>query len=97
MKGDRFMMTHEFDAWLDTQDIAEPDYHEQIALMHEYEVERIAALKQQGAKEALLALRKHIVHRTPQDPTGKYLAMHWTIDAINRQLSDIDIAKGGVL
>ena len=48
--------THEFDAHCDTLDFAEPDYHEQIAVMHEFECTRDAALKQQGAIEALQSL-----------------------------------------
>jgi len=44
---------HDFDAFLDTQDLQNPPYHEQIAVMHEWELEREAALMQRGAIDAL--------------------------------------------
>ena len=52
--------THEFDIFCESQDFAEPDYHSQIALMHEFEEQRIAAIKREGATEALAVLQARI-------------------------------------
>ena len=47
------MTTHEFDAYCDSQPFEEPPYHEQLIAMQEMEEMHEAALKQQGAVEAL--------------------------------------------
>ena len=48
---------HEFDAYCDTLEIAEPDYHEQMTVMHEFEVAHETTLKEHGAIDALTRLR----------------------------------------
>ena len=54
------MTSHDFDAFLDTQDLQDPSYHEQIAVMHEFELDRETTLKEQGAIEALKRLRNRL-------------------------------------
>jgi DNA modification methylase len=53
--------THEFDAYCDTQNIEDPPYHEQIALMHEYDEQCDKIAKCNGALDALVALRSRLV------------------------------------
>ena len=55
-------MTREFDAYLDTlpDEHFEPPYHEQLLVLQEFEETREASLKQQGAIEALDALKDSI-------------------------------------
>ena len=40
------MTSHEFDAFLDTQDLQAPPYHEQIAVMYEVELDREESVRQ---------------------------------------------------
>ena len=56
------MTSHEFDAYLDTlpDEHFEPPYHEQLLVLQEFEETREASLKQQGAIEALDALKDSI-------------------------------------
>ena len=54
------MMTHEYDAYCDTQNFTEPDYHEQCLVMQEFEETRDNALRQEGAREALAKLRTEL-------------------------------------
>ena len=61
LKGLGFMTTtHEFDVFCDAQDFAELDYHEQLLVLHEFEEQRIAAIKREGAVEALAVLQARI-------------------------------------
>jgi len=53
------MTSHEFDAYCDSQEFAEP-YHEQIAVMHEVELDREESVRQQGAIDALKQLRNRL-------------------------------------
>ena len=90
------MVSHEFDAYLDTQPLEDPPYHEQIALMHEWERTREDSLKQQGAIDALqgltitlsaLCLRK--------DVKGDYFfGLHEALEVVRGRLG---MVKGGVL
>ena len=90
------MTSHEWDVYLDTQPLEDPPYHEQIAMMHEVELTRETALKQQGAIDALqgltitlsaLCLRK--------DVKGDYFfGMH---DALEVVRSNLGMMRGGVL
>ena len=52
---------HEHCEWLDTQEFAEPDYHEQIAVMQQFEEQRDHIAKCSGALDALVALRTRLV------------------------------------
>ena len=54
------MTSHEFDAFLDTQDLQAPPYHEQIAVMYEVELDREESVRQQGAIDALKQLRNRL-------------------------------------
>ena len=75
--------THEFDAHCDTQDFAEPNYHEQIAVMQEMEETREELLREQGAINALERLRNRLVffrdayetHYQNDASTSNYSAM----------------------
>ena len=53
--------THEFDAYCDTQELQEPPYHEQIAILQELEEMRDDIAKCSGALDALVRLRSHLV------------------------------------
>ena len=90
------MTSHEFDAYLDTQPLEDPPYHEQIAVMHEVEMAREATLKQQGAIDALeklsLTLSQIIIR---DDVRGDYL--FWLYDALKVVKSNLGNRKGGVL
>ena len=101
------MSTHEFDAYLDMQDIIEPDYHEQIALMHEFELTHEVKLKQQGALEALVKLRDELTDypalystyraKDGRDTIGRTSAgLAVALRAVDRLLNDTEV-KGGVL
>ena len=48
-EGDYFMSTHEFDAYCETQDFTEPDYHEQLLALHEFE-EKLSILACSAAR-----------------------------------------------
>jgi len=54
------MTTHEFDAYCDSQEFAEPDYHEPLLMMHEVEKKREDTLKGEGALDALQRLRNRL-------------------------------------
>ena len=83
------MTTHEFDAHFDRQPLEDPPYHEQIAVMH-------AALKQQGAIDALQSLTITLSALClREDVRGDYyFGMH---DALEVVRGNLDIMKGGVL
>ena len=89
------MTSHEFDAYCGSQEFAEP-YHEQIAVMHEVELDREESFRQQGAKEALqrltvtlsaLCLREDVVG-------DYYFGLHTALEVVRGNLG---MMKGGVL
>ena len=88
--------THEFDAYLDMQPLEEPPYHEQIAVMHEFELDRDTALKQQGAIDALQSLTITLSALCLRDEVeGDYFfGLH---DALEVTKSKLDVMKGGAL
>jgi hypothetical protein len=91
-----FMTTkHDFDAYLDTQGIEEPDYHEQIAVMHEVELERETALMQRGAIDALQNLTVTLSALCLQENvSGDYfLGLHSALEIVR---GNLDMRKGGV-
>ena len=90
------MTTHEFDAYCDSQEFAEPDYHEQIAVMHEVEMAHEATLKQQGAIEALQRLTVTLSALClREDAKGDYFfGLHTALEVVERNLG---VVKGGVL
>ena len=90
------MTTHEFEAYLDVQPAEhfEPPYHEQLAVMEEFEMTRENALKRLGAKEALEAVYSKIAKLMWNDPstsTGLWLAHREIKDA----LATIGLVEGG--
>ena len=92
------MTSHEFDAYLDMQPAEhfEPDYHEQLLVMEEFEMSREIALKRLGAKEALEAVYSRIAKLIWNDPstsTGLWLAHR----EIKDQLQALGMAEGGVV
>ena len=94
------MTTHEFDAYLDMQPIEhfDPSYHEQLLVMQEFEETREASLKQQGAKEALGELKHYLLLCAIDDRCrDEFFGLKWSIDAINRRLSNFEITpEGGI-
>ena len=92
--------SHEFDAHCDTlpDEHFEPDYHEQLVVMEEFEESRETALKQQGAKEALGELKHYLLLCAVDDRCrDEFFGLKWSIDAINRRLSNFDVtSEGGV-
>ena len=90
------MTSHEFDLYCDTlpAEHFEPDYHEQLLVMQEFEMTRETALKRLGAKEALEAVYSKIAKMMWNDPstsTGLWLAHREIKDA----LVAIGLAEGG--
>ena len=90
------MTSHEFDAYMDMQPAEhfEPPYHEQIAVMHEFEMTRENALKRAGAIEALELVYSRIAKMMWNDPstsTGLWLAHREIKDA----LAAIGLVEGG--
>ena len=94
--------THEFDAYLDAQDtIVDDRYHEDIVLMEaqiqdEREMKEAydAALRNEGAKDALDELKLFLMHCAVDDRmTQEFHGLKWSIDAIDRRLSDL--TEGG--
>ena len=87
---------HEFGTWLDMQDIEEPSYHEQLAVMEEFERTREATLKQQGAIDALHNLTVTLSALClREDVKGEYFfGMHDALEVIR---SNLDVMRGGVL
>ena len=82
--------TLEFDACCDTQ-----DYHEQIAVMHEFELDREAKLKQLGAIDALENLTITLSALCLRDDVkgDYYFGMHTALELVR---GNLDIAKGGI-
>jgi hypothetical protein len=82
------MTTHEFDAYCDTlpAEHFEPPYHEQLAVMQEFEMTRENALKRQGAIEALEAVYSKIAKlmwNSPLTSTGLWIAGREIKDQLN--------------
>ena len=92
------MMTHEFDAYSDTLPEQEPPYHEQLLMMQEMKDTHEASLKQQGAREALGELKHYLLLCAIDDRCrSEFFGLKWSIDAINRRLSNFDVtSEGGV-
>ena len=87
---------HEFDSYCDTVALEEPDYHEQMTVMEEFECTREAALKQQGAidvLQSLTAILSTLCLR--EDVHGDYFfGIH---DALEVVRGNLDVVRGGVL
>ena len=88
------MTTHDFDAYCDTLPYQEPPYHEQLAVMQEMEEAHEAALKRQGAIEALqnltLTLSALILRESVQ---GDYFCGLY--DALEVIKGSLGVMKGG--
>ena len=108
------MTSHEFDAYLDMQpdEHFDPPYHEQIAVMQEWERAREATLKQQGAIEALGGLRNRLAfflneyenHYRNDASVSNYSAMlahQLSVQVLDEEVEThkrwLNLAKGGVL
>jgi hypothetical protein len=104
--------THEFDAHCDQQDFAEPDYHEQVAVLWEMEENHEESLREQGAINALERLRNRLVffrdayetHYQNDASTSNYSAMlahQLSVQTLDCELEThkqwLQLAKGGVL
>ena len=89
------MTTHEFDAHCDRLPHPDPPYHEQLLVMQEFEESRHAALKQQGAIEALQSLSVTLSMLILRDDVkGDYLfGLHDALEVTKRNLA---VMKGGV-
>ena len=89
------MSSHEFDAWLETQPLEEPDYYEQMTVMHEFECSREDVLKQQGAIDVLQSLTVTLSTLClREDVHGDYFfGLHTALEVIRNNL---DVARGGV-
>ena len=92
------MSSHEFDAYQDMQPLEQfdPPYHEQLTVMHEFECTREAALKQQGAIDALRSLTIALSALClREDVEGAYFfGLH---DALEVVRDNLDVVRGGVL
>ena len=89
---------HEFCAWQDTVAHHEPPYHEQLAVMQEFEATRENALKTKGAREALAELKLYLLICGNDDRCEReFWGLKWAIDSINRRLSDLAVEGGGTL
>ena len=103
---------HEFNAYLDMQDIEEPSYHEQLAVMQELELDREESRKEQGAIDALVTLRSRLMfflnaykeHYRKDDSVGNYSALlsyQTAIETLDCEVEKhqrwLKQTKGGVL
>ena len=88
-------MTHEFDAYLDTQPLEEPPYHEQLLMVQEMEEAHEAKLKQQGAIDALQSLTITLSALCLRDDVrGDYfIGLHTALEVAK---SNLDLMRGGV-
>ena len=97
------MTSHEFDAYMDMQPIEhfEPPYHEQLLVMEEFQIARETELKKAGAMEALKELKLYLlVCGIDERCKDELLGLKWSIDAITRRLSDIEVSvtmEGGAV
>ena len=87
---------HEFNAFLDTQDLHEPPYHEQLLAMQGFEEARENALKQQGAVEALHSLTITLSALCLRESvSGDYFfGLHEALEVVAK--SKLGIMQGGV-
>jgi len=90
------MTSHEFDLYCNTVALEEPPYHEQLLMMQQFEETHNAALKQQGAIDALgnlsLTLSQIILRN---DGRGDDLfGLREAVEVIKSNLGGM---KGGVL
>ena len=94
------MTSHEFDAYCDTlpADCFAMPYHEDLLLQqmqdeNEMQVARENALKKAGAMEALGELKHYLLLCAVDDRCrDEFFGLKWSIDAITRRLSDIEIS-----
>ena len=86
---------HEYDSHCDTVALEEPDYHEQLLMVQEFEEYREAALKQQGAIDALqnLTITLSALCLREDVDGAYYFGMH---DALAVVRGNLDVVKGGV-
>ena len=94
-KGEIFMSSHEFDAWLETQPLPEPTYDEQVLLAQEIEEAHDAELKQQGAVDALqnLSITLSVLCLRDEAKGDYYFGLHDALEVVRRNL---DITRGGI-
>jgi len=60
--------------------------------MQEFEESHDAALKRQGAKDALHELKMYLMYCGGQETSKDILAgLKWSVDAIDRRLSDLEL------
>jgi len=89
--------THEFDAYCDTQDFAEPDYHEQCLVMQDFAEYAENEHRRLGAIDALEDVKYQMVSQkigTSKDP----IVTFWYFEVlrmINRRLESLQ-ETGGV-
>jgi hypothetical protein len=63
--------------------------------MEEFEEAHEAALKTEGAKEALQELKLYLLHCAVHPELKKEMwGLSWAVDAITRRLSDLDVEGG---
>ena len=86
---------HEYGSHCDIVALEEPPYHEQIALMHEFETTHEAKLKQQGAIDALQNLTVTLSALCLRDDVrGDYfIGLHTALEVAK---SKLDMMRGGV-
>ena len=86
---------HEYGSHYDTVALEEPDYHEQIALIQEFEEAHEAKLKQLGAIDALQNLTVTLSALClREDVDGAYyFGLHAALEVAK---SKLDIMRGGV-
>ena len=96
------MTSHEFDTHCDITGWQPEDDSflliEQQRDFYEMEVAKENALRQQGAKEALGELKHYLLLCAIDDRCrDEFFGLKWSIDAINRRLSNFDVtSEGGV-
>ena len=89
------MSSHEFDAYQDMQSLEDPTYQEQLLMMQEFEMIREAALRQEGAIDALRSLTITLSALClREDVEGAYFfGLHDALGIVKRNL---DGMRGGV-
>ena len=103
--------THEFDAYFDMQPLEDPPYHEQIAVMQEFEEHRENTARRNGALDALVTLRSRLAfflnayeeYYRNDDSVSHYSALLSYQTAIETLDSEVEkhqrwlrLAKGGI-
>ena len=86
---------HEYDSYCDTVALEEPDYHEQLLVVQEFELTHEAKLKQQGAIDALQNLTVTLSALCLRDDVrGDYfIGLHTALEVAK---SNLDLMRGGV-